>query len=167
MPLVQFRSPLARAVFPVLGGAALLAAIFGLTWLIAARVSRGDGATDRLAPDTLDIGGVEAWARSVDEDGPILFPGLNTTTGDRTLVLDHDGDDPATGWRVFWAYPADSGPGCHVEQVEHSDQFTDCDGRTIDVAALEPADGVVPIVRDRERLSLDLRGVTNPTQTTN
>ena len=35
------------------------------------------------------VGGVESVAETIDETGPILFPGLNTSTGERTLVLDH------------------------------------------------------------------------------
>ena len=80
---------------PVLGGVVVLAAIFGATWAIAAWNARSDAEpTTRLAPRTLPVGRVESVAATITEMGPILFPGLNTTTGERTLILDHQGDDP-------------------------------------------------------------------------
>lgn len=160
VPGPQLRSPLARAVVPVVAGALLIAAIFGATWLIADRASDGgDDAIDRLAPSTFEIGPVEAVAASVAENGPILFPGLETRSGERTLVVNHDGDDPAQGWEVFWAYPAGRSD-CPVEQRRRTATFVDCDGAVLDVDELEPAAGVLPIVRDRRDLSIDLRAVS-------
>lgn len=162
----RLRSPFTRAVVPVLGGLVVLAAIFGVTWLIAALMSGGSGSpSERLAPSTFAVGNVESIAQIVADDGPVLFPGLNTTTGERTLVLDHHGDDPTSGWRVFWAYPADRDPSCHVEQVPGTATFTDCAGRTLDVAELAPPEGVRPVVENRRSLSIDLRGATAPTVT--
>ena len=65
-----------------------------------------------------------------------MLPGLNTTTGERTFVIDHAGDDPATGWVVYAAYPADGDPTCTVEQVVGTSEFIDCDGNHIDVTDL-------------------------------
>jgi len=159
----RLRSPAVRAIVPVLGGALLLGTIMGVTWLIAAFISGGGGeSTERLAPPTFDVGDVERVAASVAEDGPILFPGLNTTTGERTLVLDHEGADPARGWRVYWAYPADRDASCPVEQVEGSARFVDCDGREIAVTALALPDGVNPVVENQRRLSIDLRSSVTP-----
>ena len=87
----------------------------------------------------------------------MILPGLNTTSGERTLVLDHEGDDPTSGWRVYWAYPADGDPSCAVEQVRGTSEFVDCDGERLDVTALAPAAGVSPIVDDGTTLTLDLR----------
>ena len=107
----------------------VLVAIALFTWGIAAYIS---GAAQRSA---------SAWRRRgfrwraprrrrgiVSDDGPIMLPGLNTTTGERTFVLDHEGDDPASGWVVYAAYPADGDPACTVEQVVGTDEFIDCDG---------------------------------------
>jgi hypothetical protein len=158
----RLRSPFARAVVPVLGGAIVLAAIMGLTWLIAAYISGGGAeSSERLAPSTFAVGDVDSIAKIVAEDGPILFPGLNTTTGRRTLVLDHQGDDPAEGWHVYWAYPADRDAACAVTQVRRTSRFTDCDGRQLDVTELALPEGVRPIVENRERLSIDLRAVVD------
>jgi hypothetical protein len=157
----ELRSPFARAVLPVLGGAAVLAVMAGFTWAIAAYISGGTSpTTDRLAPSTFRIGNVEGLAETVAADGPLFFPELGTSIGTRSIVVDHTGDVPADNWRVYWAYPADRDPTCVVEQVPNSSTFTDCDGRSIDVTELSPPDeGVVPRVEERTTLIIDLRGV--------
>ena len=113
---VRLRSPLARAVVPVVAGAAAIALILLATWGIAALMTGGRAElTERLAPSTFRVGDVEDVADEIDEDGPLLLAGLNTTTGERTLVLDHVGDDPTRGWRTYWAYPADRDASCAVD----------------------------------------------------
>jgi hypothetical protein len=132
-----------------------------VTWGIAAWISRdGVETSERLAPTRFVVGPAETAARIVAEDGPILFPGLNTTSGERTLVLDHGGDDPTRGWQVFYAYPVGR-PDCPVEQVIGTAEFVDCDGTTIGVDDLSPPEsGVNPVVENQETLIIDLSGVT-------
>ena len=73
--LPQLRSPFARAVAPVIGGAAVIAAIGLFTWAMAAYISSGGGdTTERLAPSEFTIGPVESLADEVAERGPLLFP---------------------------------------------------------------------------------------------
>jgi hypothetical protein len=158
----EFRSPAARAVMPVLGGALVFAAIGGFTWAMAAYISSGDtGASERLAPSVFTIGAVEGLAETVAEDGPLLFPELGTAIGTRSIVVDHRGDVAADGWRVYWAYPSDRDATCVVEQVVGTANFVDCEGRTIHVSELSPPDdGVVPVVEDRTTLVIDVRGAT-------
>ena len=148
---------------PVLGGIVGFIALGLFTWGIAAYVSQGGGeSTERLAPTTLQVGSAQGAAQIVAEDGPVLFPGLNTTTGERTIVLDHEGDDPTRGWRIYYAYPADRDPSCVVEQVIGTRAFIDCDGNTIDVSDLSPPPpGVTPIVENQRTLVINLSGVTN------
>ena len=162
MRVPEFRSPLARAVLPVLGGIVVLSMIAGFTWAIAAFISRGgSNATERLAPSTFTIGNVERLASTVEDDGPLLFPELGTSIGTRSIVVDHTGDVAADNWRVYWAYPADRDASCVVEQVPGTSDFVDCDGRTIDVTELSPPDaGVFPRVQNRTTLIVDLRGAT-------
>lgn len=159
MRLPELRSPLARAVVPVVGGIVVLALIGGFTWVMAAVISNNsEGTSDRLAPSTFTIGDVEVLADAVAEDGPLLFPELGTAIGTRSIVVDHTGDVAADGWRVYWAYPADRPATCVVEQVVGTRDFVDCDGRTIDVGELSPPDeGVFPRVDDRTTLVIDLR----------
>jgi hypothetical protein len=149
---------LGRAVIPVLGGIGVLAAIFAATFGIAAWISRGGAETSpRLAPEMLPVGPVERVAESIADGGPILFPGLDTTTGERTLILDHDGDDPTRGWRVYLAYPAAADPSCVVTQVRATSRFIDCDGDELDVTELARPTDACPIVENREQLSIGLR----------
>jgi hypothetical protein len=158
---VTLRSPLARAVVPVLGGIAFFVVLGLVTWGIAAWISGGGAdVTERLAPTRFEVGSAQNAARIVEEDGPIIFPGLNTTTGERTLVLDHEGDDPTRGWRVFYAYPVGR-PDCPVEQVIGTRKFIDCDGTEIGVDELSPPEsGVFPVVENQRVLYLDLAGIT-------
>jgi hypothetical protein len=160
--LPQLRSPLARAVVPVLGGIVVLALIAAFTWVMAIVISNNsDGASERLAPSTFTIGDVEALSTSIAEDGPLLFPELGTSIGTRSIVVDHTGDVAADGWRVYWAYPADRPATCVVEQIVGTRTFRDCDGRVIDVEDLAPPDrGVFPRVDDRTTLVIDLRNAT-------
>jgi hypothetical protein len=153
---------------PVLGGALVLALIGLFTWAMAAWISSSDaGTSERLAPSTFTIGNVETLAATVADEGPLLFPELGTAIGTRSIVVDHEGDVPADGWRVYWAYPADRESTCVVEQVVGTRTFRDCDGRTIDVEELSPPDrGVFPRVDDRTTLVIDLRGATLPSTPT-
>ena len=72
-------------------------------------------------------------------------------------MLDHNGTNVEKGWVVYYAYPADRGPECAVEQVEGTDAFVDCEGRTLDVSELSPpTNGEYPIVEDRKTIFIDL-----------
>ncbi len=164
---IRLKSPFARAVVPVLGGIAFFVVLTLVAWGIAAWISRGGAeVTERLAPSRFEVGSAQSASRVVDEDGPIIFPGLNTTTGERTLVLDHEGSDPTRGWRIFYAYPIGR-PDCPVEQVIGTREFLDCDGTTITVADLSPPDsGVFPVVENQRVLYIDLASVTSTTTDT-
>ncbi len=158
----RLRSPLARAVVPVVGGAVVIALILLATWGVAALVRHNP--SEQLAPSTFRVGNVEPVAEEIAENGPLLFPGLNTTTGERSIVLDHEGEDATRGWRIYWAYPADRDASCPVTQQEGSRRFTDCEGRTLDVPQLAlPPDGVNPVVENRRVLVLDLQPSTTTT----
>ncbi len=161
VPLPRLRSPLARAVFPVLGGLFVLVAIGLATWAMAAVISSGTTETsERLAPSRIPLGSVVNRAADVAREGPLLFPGLNTTRGERSLVLYHRGAEPETGWVVYAAHPADRPADCAVDQIRGSRTFIDCDGREIDVTDLAPPDlGIFPVVENREALYLDLSGL--------
>ena len=114
----RLRSPLARAVVPVLGGAAVLGLIFLATWGMAVLIAGGDAdSSERLAPTEFELGSVERFAEVIADEGPIVLPDLNTTSGERTLVVDHRGDDPTRGWVVYWGFPAGRDATCAVTQV--------------------------------------------------
>jgi hypothetical protein len=152
-------------VVPVVGGLVVILLLGLSTWLMASYISSGEATEtrERLAPRTIELGRVENRAADVAEDGPLLFPGLNTSVGERSIVLDHEGVDPATGWIVYYAHPADRPMSCVIEQVIGTDRFIDCEGRELRATDLAPPDeGVRPVVFDRERLELDLGGITTP-----
>lgn len=163
----ELRSPFARAVVPVAAGIAFFAFLALVTWGIAAFLARGDSEpTQNLAPVKLELGSVNGRADNVSEDGPLLFAELSTITGVRSLVLNHEGDDPAEGWRLYYAFPPDR-PDCPVTQVRGTSTFVDCDGTELDVTELSPpTDPVRPVVENRETIYLDLRAFSvGPTVT--
>ncbi len=159
-PTIQLRTPFARAVVPVVAGLAVIALIMLATWGVAAFIAGGGAeSSERLAPPTFEVGDVRTLADIVERDGPLLLPGLNTTAGERSLVVDHTGSDPTRRWQLYWAYPAGGSPSCVVEQDRGTRTFVDCEGRELDVTELEPPEGVNPVVEDGRRLSIDLRSV--------
>ena len=162
--LPELRSPVARALVPVLGGVAFFVVLGLVTWGIAAFLSSGSAqTTENLAPVRLELGSVSARASDVTEAGPLLFPELATITGVRSLVVDHEGDDPAEGWRIYYAFPPGR-PDCPVDQVRGTSTFIDCDGNELDVTELSPpTDQVRPVVEDQRTLYLDLRAFSEAT----
>jgi len=145
-------------VVPVAGGIGFFALIALVLWGIASLVSHnGSSATANLASNVFRPGSVVRYAAIIDEDGPVLFPDLLGTDGDKTVVLDHTGDDPMHNWHLYLGHPADRPISCKVTQVQHTDQFTDCEGRTIRVEDLaRPAEGIAPDVSVDGILTLDL-----------
>jgi hypothetical protein len=127
-------------------------------WGIASLVAtNGSSATANLATNVFRPGSVVRYAAIIDQDGPVLFPDLLGTDGDKSIVLDHAGNDPMHNWSIHLAHPADRPIGCKVTQVKHTDQFTDCEGRTLGVDGLAlPPDGVAPNVSADGILTLDL-----------
>jgi hypothetical protein len=152
------RSPLSRAVVPVAAGLGFFALIALILWGIAALISHDDAATDRLTGRTFQPGPAKLWADIVAEDGPVIFPDLLGTDGDKTVVLDHVGSDPLNGFTLYLAHPADRPITCKVTQVHFTRTFSDCEGRTIDITALAaPPAGVAPVVSPGDgTLTLDL-----------
>jgi hypothetical protein len=159
MQLPQLRSPVARAVVPVLAGIGFFAVLGLVLWGVAVLIARDPEQVTNLGDERFRVGSVEPIAEEIEEDGPLLFTGL--LSAERSLVLDHEGEDPLTGWSVYYAYPADRAPACPVTQIEGTDTFTDCEGRTIAVTDLAPPPGVHPVVEDRKTLYIDLRGATS------
>ena len=115
----QLHSPFARAVVPVGLGLLFFAVLGGLLWIVAALLSDAKP-SDNFATKTFRPGSASGWAQVVVEDGPILFPDLLGTDGDKTIVLDHQGTDPDLGWVIYLAHPADRPLSCKVTQVRHT-----------------------------------------------
>lgn len=147
---------------PVLAGIAVLALIGVFLWGVAAYLSnRGDGASERLAPQRLELGAAANRANDVAEEGPLLFLELSTVSGQRSIVLDHEGDDPLEGWRLYYAFPTGR-PDCPVTQVRGSATFIDCNGDELDVSELSPPlEDVRPVIENQRILYLDLRAFSS------
>jgi hypothetical protein len=156
----RLRSPLARAVVPVLGGIAFFALFFLGLWLAATIINDRADTTSVIANKVFEVGKVDTIAKSVAKDGPLLFPDLKSPDGLRSIVLDHTGQDPATGWQLYYGYPADRDAKCLVTHEKGKRTFTDCEGRIIKPEELTAPDNVRPIVENRKTLYIDLRGLT-------
>jgi len=166
--LPELRTPLARAVVPVLAGLGVIALIALATWGAAYVVARREDPPEQFVPTVIELGSVESRAENVAEDGPILLPGLDTISGQHSIVIDHPLDaSPADGWKVYMAHPADQPETCGVTQVKGTAQFTDCLGRTIDVTELAaPPEHVNPVIENRKTLTINLRGFASEPITT-
>jgi hypothetical protein len=152
------RSPVARAVVPVLAGLAVLIAVFGLLWLIAVVVTRNADETDRrIGADVFEVGRVDRLADSVARDGPILFPNLAGPAGRRPVGLTHDGPNDFEGWRVFSLRPAGEEPSCLVSVDRTTKELQDCHGRVVSVGLLPPAERVEIVIDPDGTLTLDLQ----------
>ena len=129
-----------------------------MLWGAASYIARhGDQRSETFAPTTFEVGRTKSIAASVADEGPLIFPDLLRSSGKRTIVLDHTGDDDRRNWRIFMAYPADRTVDCKVVQVKRTRTFTDCDGRTLQVEELAaPPQGVLPIVSADGTLTLNL-----------
>ncbi|GBL20264.1 hypothetical protein EMGBS4_03240 [Acidimicrobiaceae bacterium] len=142
---------------PIVGGIAGFALLFGVTWILASTSTNNRRSRPESIPQTFEIGKVTDIAKTVDEGGPILYPDLRDATGKRSIVIDHTGDNPAKGWQVYYAYPADRPETCLVEHIKQSRNFKDCEGRTLAVEELKLPLDVRPIVENLRTLLIDLR----------
>lgn len=161
----RLRTPLARAVVPVLGGIAFFILFFAGLWVVASVINSRATPTSSVANKVFEVGKVESMAKAVAKDGPLLFPDLKSPDGVRSIVLDHTGTDNAKGWRVYYGYPEDLDFRCLVTHEQGTRTFTDCNGRTIQIEELAKPANVRPIVENRKTLYIDLRGISATTTT--
>ena len=162
-PIRRLRSPLARAVVPVLGGIVVLAAdLPGHLGHRGVHLARGRRDDDAPGPSRFEVGNIAA-ARVVAEDGPIVLPGLHTTSGDRTLVVDHGATTRPRAGACTGATPPIAMPSCPSSRSS-ARAFTDCDGTHDRRHRPGPPDPTasIPSSRTGRDPHLDLRGVTEP-----
>ena len=155
---IRLRSPLARAVLPIAGGLLFFAVLFGVTWLMATFATNRSERQVIQGDRTFVVGQVTDVAKSIAENGPILYPDLRDVNGKRSIVIEHSGTDPLKGWQVYYAYPADKSAECLVAQIKKSHTFTDCDGRTLRVDQLQKPSDVTPIIEGQTTLLIDMQG---------
>ena len=147
----RLRSPVARAVVPVLAGLAVLALLFGFLWLIAVVVTRNaDDADRRIGADVFEVGRVDRLADSVEANGPILFPNLIGPAGERPVGLVHDGATDFEGWRVFSLLPAGNARRLPRPFDRETKELVDCTGVTFTTPhELPDAERVVVLIDER------------------
>jgi hypothetical protein len=162
--LPELRSPLARAVVPVLSGLAFFVVLGGILYGAAVFMARNPEDI-RLGNPTFPVGRVDRVADSIATNGPQLYPDLKNPDGKRSIVVTHQGSDDLTGWRVHRPFPADRDVGCFADQSVGTAQFTDCEGRVLDVSQLAVADEVEVVIQDGETLVLILPGAMFTTTT--
>jgi hypothetical protein len=156
----RLKSPFARAVVPVAAGLAFFAALFGALWLVAALSSKNG---QPLGSTQFNVGRIDAFADKVAEDGPLLFQGLEGTSGKFSIVLDHSGVQDASGWTLYAPFAADAADdSCLVEQVVKTRRFTDCAGRTLEVEQLRPADFAEVVIEGNRNLIIRLKSAQQP-----
>lgn len=160
MAIPRLRSPLARAIVPVLGGIAFFALFFAGLWLIATAINDRADVGSEIGTRVFEVGEVSSMAKAITADGPLLLPDLHSPDGIRSIVLDHVGKDPGTGWQVYYGYPADRDSRCLVTHIQGTRTFIDCEKRTIQVEQLKAPAEVRPIVENKKTLYIDLRGLT-------
>ena len=151
------RTPLGRAALPIVAGLAFFALLFGVTWLFADQATDNRKREVKAGDYTFRVGPVDDMAAIVERDGPILYPDLRDTDYQRTIVVDHTGNDSTKGWQVYYAYPADRDPSCIVTHVKGTRDFIDCDERTLAVELLHRPVDARPVVENRTSLLIDLR----------
>lgn len=158
MQLPELRTPFARATVPVVAGLAFFAVLGLILWGAAAWIS-GNGEQVRLGDTRFEVGRVDLVADSVDGEGPHLYPDLTDPDGEKSVVLDHQGGTDNRGWTVYRPFPADRpGTDCFATQTPGSDQFTDCDGRLLNVQELQTAPDVTVVIENQVTLFLEFAG---------
>jgi hypothetical protein len=151
---IELKTPFTRAVVPVAAGIAFFAVLGLFMWGVAALISDGES-SDLLASRTFSPGRAESYAESIADNGPIIFPDLLGTDGDKTIVLDHTGSDQRLGFALYLAHPADRPVSCKVTQTPGTREFIDCEGRVLEPAQLAaPPAGVAPVVSEDGILDL-------------
>ena len=132
MSPVESKLP-ASTVRALVIGALGVAVAIGLAVATLAAANSGDVEV-RIGADEFGAGDAEARAASVASGGPILFS--DVSGGERDIILQHLGDDPAEGWLAFDAQAAGASRDCFLEWDADEQQFFDaCDGTPY------PADG--------------------------
>jgi hypothetical protein len=112
----RLRSPLARAVVPVLGGVAFLAVLGLVLWGIAVLVSHHADPSDvHLGSNEFVLERLDKKVKVIAAEGPLLFPGLVGPAERQPIGVWHEGDATTSGWQVFSLVPEGGAPSCVLE----------------------------------------------------
>src|SRR5438270_2000376 len=133
-------------------GIAILAGVLLLVFIV--RTASKPGSKVRLGSNLYQVGPTRNLAETISKDGPVLNQAL--TKGGPDIYIQHLGNDPEIGWRVFEAQVPGSGRQCTLQWQAAAQQFLDpCTKKTY------PADGTglkgYTTVVAGGRLAIDLR----------
>jgi hypothetical protein len=161
--LPELRSPVARAVAPVVGGVFFFGVLGLVLWGVAAWLA--DSNTEvRLGDPVFEISRIDKLADSITKDGPQLYPDLKDPSGRRSVVVAHEGTNDAEGWIVYRPFPFDrAGETCFATQTPKTRKFVDCENRVLDVTQLHLANDVAVSLKDGRVLVLTFAGAVAPT----
>ena len=134
-PTPWYRSPLARAVAPVLGGILVIAVVGAALWGVAVYVTdrqREDapGFEAPIGDEAFEVGDYERLLARIQRDGaPLLFPDL-LVGGDLDIYVNHVGPGPQEGWLAFAARRPGSDRSCTLRWERDATRFVDpCTGQ--------------------------------------
>jgi hypothetical protein len=153
VPVAQTRGHAGKAL---LIAATAVVVLLVVTLLVAQAANRGDVEV-RLGDDRFDAGKVEDMADTIADDGgvPILYGDL--LGRDRSVFVQHTGDEPEAGWVAFGAFVPNE-PDCAIEITDERDRIVDCRGRE------QPLDGEglrhYPVAVEDGRLLVDINEIT-------
>ena len=152
--LPELRSPLARAVTPIVAGIGFFVVLGFVLWGVAAWLAHSNTSV-RLGDPVFEIARIDRLADSIAKGGPQLYPDLKDPAGGRSVVVDHTGGQDAKGWIVYRPFPFDrSGDKCLATQTPRTRQFVDCEGRVLDVTQLQIVNDIAVTIKDGQTLVL-------------
>ncbi len=160
--LPELRSPVARAVVPIVAGIGFFGVLGLVLWGVAAWLA--DSGTDvRLGDPTFEISRIDKLADSITKSGPQLYPDLKDPSGGRSVVVAHEGTNDAEGWIVYRPFPFDRpGDTCFATQTPKTRKFVDCESRVLDVTQLQLAYDVATSLKDGRVLVLTFADAVAP-----
>jgi hypothetical protein len=109
----------------------IAAVVAGGLFLALALLTSGSDTKVRLGDDEFEVGKVDALARRIERDGPLLFQDL-LVGGTRDIYVSHIGTDEDVGWVAFEARGPGTDRTCTLVWDNAKKVFTDpCTNETI------------------------------------
>ena len=151
-PVDQSRNHVGRAATVALVAIVVLG--LGL-WFVTLAIGGRDSPDVRLGDQTFQGGSTERLAAEIDDRGPIIYGDVSGNK-DRDIILQHQGDDPETGWYAFLAAPLGEARDCTWQWQPDEELFR----ARCDESLTAPADGEglpqFPVTVEDGRLDVDL-----------
>lgn len=148
-----------QAFAVVLAGTLGMIAVFFLITRSSELFPSSEAGSALGAGSTWTFEGAEV-AETIADTGPVTFPDL--AGRDRDIIVQHDGDDPLTGWSAFGSRPLSADRACSALWQPDEEVFTDsCSDTTWDDQgrSLDDSDDLpsYPVAVDGEgTVSIDL-----------